>query len=61
MPSVELTEHEWQQVLSLISEAPWRVANPFLLKIGEQLRTQMGAATTLSTNSMDKPARESMS
>jgi hypothetical protein len=40
MPSVELDEQEWQQVINLIAQAPWTVANPLLMKIGNQLRTQ---------------------
>lgn len=37
---VELNYQEWQQVLGLLSEGPWRIANPLLMKIGEQLRVQ---------------------
>jgi hypothetical protein len=40
MPSVELDDQEWQQVINLIAQAPWTVANPLLMKIGNQLRTQ---------------------
>lgn len=40
MQSVVLTEQEWQQVLALLANAPWRDANPLLLKIGGQLRMQ---------------------
>lgn len=50
MQRVELTAEEWQQVLGIISEAPWRVANPLLMRIGEQLRVQQ------STNSQEVPA-----
>ena len=38
MPSVDLSESEWGQVMNIISTAPWRDANPLLMKIGEQLR-----------------------
>lgn len=38
MTSVEMTDTEWQQVLGILSMAPWRDANPLLMKIGEQLR-----------------------
>jgi hypothetical protein len=38
--SVELEDQEWQQVLGLISEGPWRAANPLLMKIGAQLQAQ---------------------
>lgn len=40
MPVVELTTEEWQAVLAIVSTAPWRDANPLLLKMGEQLRSQ---------------------
>lgn len=35
---VDLTDQEWQQVLGILAMAPWRDANPLLMKIGEQLR-----------------------
>jgi len=37
---VDLTDQEWQQVLTLISEAPWKVANPLLMRMGQQLQMQ---------------------
>lgn len=40
MPVVELDENEWQQVLGIVGDAPWRIANPLLMKIGNQLRVQ---------------------
>jgi hypothetical protein len=40
MSTVELDEQEWQQVINLIAQAPWTVANPLLMKIGNQLRAQ---------------------
>lgn len=38
MSSVNLDDEEWQRVLSIIAQAPWNVANPLLMKIGDQLR-----------------------
>jgi len=38
MPTVELDTEEWQKVIGCIAQAPWNVANPLLMKIGEQLR-----------------------
>ena len=35
---VELDFEEWQRVLQLLSQAQWFVANPLIMKIGEQLR-----------------------
>lgn len=40
MSTVTLTEQEWQQVMAIISTAPWRDANPLLMKIGQQLQAQ---------------------
>jgi hypothetical protein len=37
---VRLKGAEWQQVMAIIATAPWRDANPLLMKIGEQLRLQ---------------------
>lgn len=41
MSAVHLEDHEWQQVLAIISTAPWRDANQLLMKIGGQLRLQV--------------------
>lgn len=38
--TVHLSEREWQAVMGLISLAPWRDANPLLMKIGAQLQAQ---------------------
>ena len=35
---IELEEQEWRQVLAVLSQAPWNVANPLIMAIGEQLR-----------------------
>ena len=40
MPMVDLSDSEWAQVMGLLSTAPWRDANPLLMKIGNQLREQ---------------------
>jgi hypothetical protein len=40
MPIVELDDQEWQQVMAIIATAPWRDANPLLMKLGNQLRVQ---------------------
>lgn len=40
MQVVALTEQEWNQVLSVLGDGPWRVVNPLLMKIGGQLREQ---------------------
>ena len=40
MSTVQLNDQEWQQVMAVLAQAPWNVANPLLMKIGEQLRRQ---------------------
>jgi hypothetical protein len=40
MSSVELSDQEWGVLMGVLSEAPWKIANPLLMKIGEQLRQQ---------------------
>jgi len=40
MRSVILVDEEWGQVMAIIALAPWKDANPLLMKIGEQLRAQ---------------------
>ena len=51
--TVDLTEAEWNAVLSMIAMGPWREANPVLMKIGEQLREQK-VRTSVLTNAGDK-------
>jgi hypothetical protein len=54
MPSVELDDQEWQQVMAIIATAPWRDANPLLMKIGNQLRQQ---TLPVTGEKMSKPIR----
>jgi hypothetical protein len=51
MSTVSLDDEEWQRVLTIIASAPWNVANPLLMKIGEQLRHQQ------VTNSGEVPVK----
>jgi hypothetical protein len=51
MSTVRLDDEEWQKVLAIIATAPWNVANPLLMKIGEQLRHQQ------VTNSGEVPVK----
>ena len=52
MSSVELTDNEWGQVMSIIGDAPWKIANPLLMKIGNQLQQQV-----LQRNPATEPIR----
>lgn len=40
MIEVRLDQDEWNRVLAVLSQAPWNVANPLIMRIGEQLRAQ---------------------
>lgn len=40
MTQIHLEDNEWQQVIQILSTAPWNIANPLLLKIGNQIRAQ---------------------
>ena len=40
MATFQLDDDECQKVLAIIATAPWNVANPLLMKLGEQLRRQ---------------------
>lgn len=43
MAQVEMTDGEWQAVLGILSSAPWRDANPLMMKIGAQIQAQQAA------------------
>ena len=49
MLAVTLEANEWGQVMAILSTAPWRDANPLLMKIGEQLRMQQQGNQTPQT------------
>lgn len=61
MPSVELSDQEWAQVMGLLSTAPWRDANPLLMKMGAQLqaqsRPQVNTAPDIRLDANGKEAR----
>jgi hypothetical protein len=58
MSIVDLEETEWQQVIAIITTAPWRDANPLLTKISQQLRAGGFAASAVRQgNSDDKEVK----
>jgi hypothetical protein len=38
--TVQLEDEEWQRVLGILAQQPWQLANPLIMRIGEQLRMQ---------------------
>jgi hypothetical protein len=49
LTNVALDDNEWQQVLAILATAPWRDANPLLMKIGNQLRQHHNPAATTAS------------
>jgi len=43
MIEVRLPLEQWQQVLAILSTAPWATANPLIMALGEQLRARTAA------------------
>jgi len=64
MHKVELDYEEWQKVMAILAQAPWNIANPLLMKMGEQLRGQVPKVSTFEffkkqqTNSGETPAAQ---
>jgi hypothetical protein len=58
--TVELTEAEWNQVISILAQAPWNVANPLLVRITQQLQAQKAAMpmAAASADGFDPTAKE---
>lgn len=57
MPSVDLTEQQWGQLMSILADAPWKIANPLLMEIGNQLRAHAQAASNPPNVAMPSEAR----
>ena len=53
MPSVELSEQQWGQLMAILADAPWKIANPLLMAIGDQLRAQ-----ALAQHPIQEPGRQ---
>jgi hypothetical protein len=43
MSTVNLEDQEWNYVLGVLGDRPWRESNTILMKIGSQLRMQQDA------------------
>jgi hypothetical protein len=50
--SISFEAQQWNQVLAIIGEAPWRIVNPLMVGITEQL--QAAAARTPHVNGHDR-------
>jgi hypothetical protein len=46
MPSVELTDQEWQQMINILADRPFREVHVLVAKIGQQLQGQQPAPPT---------------
>jgi hypothetical protein len=59
MIEVKLPIEQWQQVLAILSQAPWAQANPLIMGIGDQLRARVAesaAAPARRGNGVDAEA-----
>ena len=58
MIEVKLPIEQWQQVLAILSQAPWAQANPLIMGIGDQLRARVAenAAAPSRGNGVDAEA-----
>jgi hypothetical protein len=61
MIEVRLSLEQWQQVLAILSTAPWAQANPLIMELGNQLRAgaEMAAkrdAAVTRGNGLDEEA-----
>lgn len=41
MIAVKLELEDWNRVLGILAGAPWATANPLIMQIGEQVRSQV--------------------
>lgn len=64
MPSVELSDQEWGQLVALLANnCVWAQVNPLLMKIGQQIEAQRQAPNRpmqmqgAHANSEDKPGQ----
>lgn len=46
MIEVRLPLEQWQQTLAILSQAPWATANPLIMAIGDQVRSQTSGQTS---------------
>lgn len=58
MSIINLSDQEWGQVMACLASAPWREANPLLMKIGEQLRLQHVTQESIAPNSKQNSGQE---
>jgi hypothetical protein len=59
MIEVRLPIEQWQQVLAILSQAPWAQANPLIMGIGDQLRARVAAESAAKRgNGLDEEAAQ---
>ena len=42
MPTLELTDQEWQSLMVVLTNQPWEIANPILYKMARQASAIVG-------------------
>ena len=56
MASVTLEKSEWNQILSVLGEVPWKISNPLILRIVQQLSAQENGQVPVGTTDSDGPS-----
>ena len=54
MPTLELTDQEWQQLTVVLAEVPWKIANPILFKMANVMRDQQIQAQPVRPDGEDR-------
>lgn len=54
MPTLELTDQEWQQLTQILAEVPWKIANPILFKMANVMRDQIQAPAPVRPDGEDR-------
>lgn len=54
--AVTLEAQQWNQVVSVLGDGPWRIVNPLINKIAEQVQTAAGQMPQPQPNGADSHA-----
>jgi hypothetical protein len=53
MPTLDLNDQEWQALMVVLTEQPWRIANPILFKMTKQSRMPIAPPTQPRADGQD--------
>jgi hypothetical protein len=55
---IRLSAEQWQQVLTVLAQAPWATANPLIMAIGQQMQAHAATPETRKPDGEDRPTRQ---